>query len=135
MLSGRNWCVARIASSSVERHPPDLGDLAVGKGERTVVDDAVPATDGRQVVVDVPAVAQQFQSDVDYAKLLGQLAAGSVFVRLTGSDDTAGGDVPPARPDVLGVAAPVDQQPAIGGHDGNRRPSGAAAGRPASRRG
>src|SRR4029079_13911923 len=102
-----------------ERHPANLGDLAVVERERSVVDDPVAATDLGDVLVDESAVAEWLQVRVDSSQLLGQLAACCIVVRLAAEHHATDRDVPPTRPDVLGGAASVDQQPIVARHHGD----------------
>ena len=54
------------------------------------------------------------------AQLLGQLTTGRVVVRLAGGHHATGGDVPHARPHVLGVGAAVHQQATVAAEHGDR---------------
>ena len=87
-----------------------LGDLAVVESVRTVVHDAEHVAHLAGVLVVVVSRGDELEIHRGDTELLGQLAHGGFGVRLADTDDTAGGDVPPSRKQVLVVGAAVDEQ-------------------------
>jgi amidohydrolase len=101
------------------RRPTHLGHLAIPRGVRTWVDDLEAVADERHGVVDVGAASQPTQrAGVVDPDLLGELTARARLGILAGGQHAADREVPPARPQVLGGTASMDQDPSVGvAHD------------------
>ena len=109
-----------------------LDHLTVAERERPVVDEPVDTPDEADRVVVEPALAERLQriGAHGHPDLLGHLAKGRRLVALAGRHDATDRQVPPAGPDVLGLAPPVDQHLATAGADQHEHGPVPQVGRP-----
>ena len=93
------------------RDPARLGDLPVVEHDVTVVAGDEAVRDHPDGLVLESLLADEVQWRVDDSEFLGQLATGTLQIRLTRGEDTTGGHVPVAGPHIFVVGSTVDEQP------------------------